>query len=186
MSLSLRRTRGDAVLRAVPTVAKPDQADTDPARPEPSLRSGWESLDNDSHLVECPHCGLRNGQSATLCWGCEADLSPVVQPSQFEEDLPLAADPAPAVNESELAPAAASTPWMHADADPPLSMPASATAFDDTEAARPLALGWPPRPARKRVNRVALGNLIAADQTQIVSHRIAGRHFVTSREVDRS
>jgi hypothetical protein len=37
------------------------------------------------HLLNCPHCGVLNGRSVKVCWGCEAEL-PAIPPSTFTFD----------------------------------------------------------------------------------------------------
>jgi len=49
---------------------------------------------NSPHLVQCLHCGVLNGHSAAVCWGCENELSEIRSSAFGAELMPEAAEEA--------------------------------------------------------------------------------------------
>jgi hypothetical protein len=84
------------ILRSVSNEAK--QRAEPPARPEPVA-----APEPTAHLGHCWHCGALNGQSASVCWSCEASLR-IVAAEPFAPRV----EPIPAKPE-ESAPAAFTT-----------------------------------------------------------------------------
>src|SRR4051812_13126665 len=59
-----------------------------PDAPAPLLQADCQ------HLINCPHCGVLNGRSVKVCWGCEAELPSIPTSTfTFDDEQGLATNP---------------------------------------------------------------------------------------------